>query len=66
MKKSKATKSQRKASVKRGTRKPLREKKVQQEKYVKKMQIIEERKKAEMKQNEEIMKILQSRDLSIA
>lgn len=65
MKKNKQTVSQRKATLKRGKKRNDRLKNSQGEKHVKKLAIILEKKKNKEKQDEELMKILQSRNNSM-
>lgn len=66
MKKNKKTAAQNKSAVKRGAKRSARIKKTQGEKNTKKMVIIAEKKRLEQKQNEEIMKIINSRRESIS
>ena len=63
MKKNKKTEKQKKASVKRGSKRAVRLKKTQGEKHIKKLAALEEKKKIQKKEEEELMKILQSRPM---
>lgn len=61
MRKNKLTPTERKSALKRATKRSVRLKKTQSQKNKIKMAIIEEKKKIQKKENEEIMKILKSR-----
>lgn len=62
MKKDKRSSTQKSAANKRGEKRSLRMKKTQAQKHVKKLADMQTKKLAEKKREEEIMKILQSRN----
>ena len=61
MKKNKLTTEERKAVIKRGEKRSLRLKKTQKEKHLRKMKLIEERKKLAKKQEEFFERMMKSR-----
>jgi hypothetical protein len=61
MKKNKLTTAERKAAAKRGEKRALRLKKTQKEKHLRKMKLIEERKKLAKKQEEFFERLMKAR-----
>jgi len=62
MKKNKLTSEERKFAIKRATKRSMRLKKAQKQKNINKTAVIEEKKRIQKKQDEEIEKILKSRN----